>query len=313
MDKLIHDDKGNATISNDGANIMKLLDVVHPAAKILVDIAKSQESEVGDGTTRVVLFAEEFLKEAKLFIYGVHSKFSQHEKEASGHEQHAKTRGTQGVQVDYGYVQQYDKEQENSPTDQVLGKDGLGSGDEACVSRQTREVCDSRQTREVCDIGQNREVCGSRQTREVGVPRQTREEELIHQTESVAAELSPHLREENLIISRNGDSLVFEKGVSTSESLSRIHTTSVGLNIADSKAEKVLHLLVQKQQVRELESKPPDPTSPQSSNWSDMIEEEVDDQLQISKERYKPQWQLESHTLPTTRSRSRSRTKGRDK
>ncbi|KAF9607585.1 hypothetical protein IFM89_037209 [Coptis chinensis] len=75
MDKLIHDDKGNATISNDGATIMKLLDVVHPAAKILVDIAKSQESEVGDGTTRVVLFAEEFLKEAKLFIKdGVHSK-----------------------------------------------------------------------------------------------------------------------------------------------------------------------------------------------------------------------------------------------
>ncbi|KAF9593898.1 hypothetical protein IFM89_025934, partial [Coptis chinensis] len=45
MDKLIHDDKSNATISNDGAIIMKLLDVVHPAAKILVDIFKSQESE----------------------------------------------------------------------------------------------------------------------------------------------------------------------------------------------------------------------------------------------------------------------------
>ncbi|KAF9595367.1 hypothetical protein IFM89_000285 [Coptis chinensis] len=75
MDKLIHDDKGNATISNDGATIMKLLDVVHPAAKILVDIAKSQDSEVGDGTTRVVLFAGEFLKEAKPFIEdGVHSK-----------------------------------------------------------------------------------------------------------------------------------------------------------------------------------------------------------------------------------------------
>ncbi|XP_020263219.1 T-complex protein 1 subunit eta-like [Asparagus officinalis] len=45
MDKLIHDDKGNTTISNDGATIMKLLDIVHPAAKILVDIAKSQDSE----------------------------------------------------------------------------------------------------------------------------------------------------------------------------------------------------------------------------------------------------------------------------
>ncbi|KAM0054197.1 putative chaperonin TCP-1, chaperonin Cpn60/TCP-1 family, groEL-like equatorial domain superfamily [Helianthus debilis subsp. tardiflorus] len=45
MDKLIHDDKGNTTISNDGATIMKLLDIVHPAAKLLVDIAKSQDSE----------------------------------------------------------------------------------------------------------------------------------------------------------------------------------------------------------------------------------------------------------------------------
>ncbi|KAI8554129.1 hypothetical protein RHMOL_Rhmol05G0074000 [Rhododendron molle] len=47
MDKLIHDEKGNTTISNDGATIMKLLDIVHPAAKILVDIAKSQDSECG--------------------------------------------------------------------------------------------------------------------------------------------------------------------------------------------------------------------------------------------------------------------------
>ncbi|XP_071723299.1 T-complex protein 1 subunit eta isoform X2 [Rutidosis leptorrhynchoides] len=73
MDKLIHDDKGGVTISNDGATIMKLLDIVHPAAKILGDIAKSQDSEVGDGTTTVVLLAAEFLKEAKPFIEdGVH-------------------------------------------------------------------------------------------------------------------------------------------------------------------------------------------------------------------------------------------------
>ncbi|ONK80282.1 uncharacterized protein A4U43_C01F15910 [Asparagus officinalis] len=73
MDKLVHDDKGSTTISNDGATIMKLLDVVHPAARILVDIAKSQDSEVGDGTTTVVLLAGEFLKEAKPFIEdGVH-------------------------------------------------------------------------------------------------------------------------------------------------------------------------------------------------------------------------------------------------
>lgn len=46
MDKLIVDNGGKATISNDGATIMKLLDIIHPAAKTLVDIAKSQDAEV---------------------------------------------------------------------------------------------------------------------------------------------------------------------------------------------------------------------------------------------------------------------------
>ena len=46
MDKLIVDDNGKVTISNDGATIMKKLNVVHPAARTLVDIAKSQDSEV---------------------------------------------------------------------------------------------------------------------------------------------------------------------------------------------------------------------------------------------------------------------------
>jgi len=75
MDKLIVDNRGKATISNDGATIMKLLDVVHPAAKTLVDIAKSQDAEVGDGTTSVVILAGEFLKQCKPFIEeGVHPR-----------------------------------------------------------------------------------------------------------------------------------------------------------------------------------------------------------------------------------------------
>jgi len=75
MDKLIVDARGKATISNDGATIMKLLDVVHPAAKTLVDIAKSQDAEVGDGTTSVVILAGEFLKQCKSFIEeGVHPR-----------------------------------------------------------------------------------------------------------------------------------------------------------------------------------------------------------------------------------------------
>jgi chaperonin GroEL (HSP60 family) len=48
MDKMITTSK-DTTISNDGATILKLLDIEHPAAKILVDIAKSQDNEVGDG------------------------------------------------------------------------------------------------------------------------------------------------------------------------------------------------------------------------------------------------------------------------
>merc|ERR550534_1219440 len=75
MDKLIVDARGKATISNDGATIMKLLDVVHPAAKTLVEIAKSQDAEVGDGTTSVVILAGEFLKQCKPFVEeGVHPR-----------------------------------------------------------------------------------------------------------------------------------------------------------------------------------------------------------------------------------------------
>eukprot|EP00824_Muranothrix_gubernata_P003081 TRINITY_DN13841_c0_g1_i1.p1 TRINITY_DN13841_c0_g1~~TRINITY_DN13841_c0_g1_i1.p1 ORF type:complete len:574 (+),score=149.98 TRINITY_DN13841_c0_g1_i1:170-1723(+) len=75
MDKLIHDTRGKATVSNDGATVMKLLDIVHPAAATLVDVARSQDEEVGDGTTSVVLFAGELLKEAKPFVEeGVHSQ-----------------------------------------------------------------------------------------------------------------------------------------------------------------------------------------------------------------------------------------------
>jgi len=72
MDKLIHDGR-SPTISNDGATIVKLLDIVHPAAKTLADIAMSQDSEVGDGTTSVMVLAGEFMKQAKQFIEeGVH-------------------------------------------------------------------------------------------------------------------------------------------------------------------------------------------------------------------------------------------------
>ncbi|RDA87031.1 hypothetical protein CP532_3212 [Ophiocordyceps camponoti-leonardi (nom. inval.)] len=64
-DLLMVDENGKQTITNDGATVMKLLDIVHPAARILVDIARSQDAEVGDGTTSVVVLAGEILKEVR--------------------------------------------------------------------------------------------------------------------------------------------------------------------------------------------------------------------------------------------------------
>lgn len=68
MDKLIVNDRGEAQITNDGATILKLLDIVHPAARTLVDIARAQDAEVGDGTTSVVLLAAQLLKEVRSYI-----------------------------------------------------------------------------------------------------------------------------------------------------------------------------------------------------------------------------------------------------
>lgn len=59
---------GKTTITNDGATILRLLDVIHPAAKILVDVSRSQDAEVGDGTTSVTLLSAEFMKEARQFV-----------------------------------------------------------------------------------------------------------------------------------------------------------------------------------------------------------------------------------------------------
>lgn len=64
LDKMLVDDIGDVTITNDGATILKLLEVEHPAAKILCELADLQDQEVGDGTTSVVIIAAELLKNA---------------------------------------------------------------------------------------------------------------------------------------------------------------------------------------------------------------------------------------------------------
>ena len=75
LDKMLVDDIGDVTITNDGiaflkkgATILKQLEVEHPAAKVLVELAQIQDREVGDGTTSVVLLAAELLKRGNQLI-----------------------------------------------------------------------------------------------------------------------------------------------------------------------------------------------------------------------------------------------------
>jgi thermosome len=73
MDKMLIDSLGDITITNDGAAILNEIDVEHPAAKMMVEIAKTQDDMVGDGTTTSVVLASELLKKAEELIdQGIH-------------------------------------------------------------------------------------------------------------------------------------------------------------------------------------------------------------------------------------------------
>jgi len=65
MDKMLVDSLGDVTVTNDGATILDDIDVQHPAAKMMVEVAKTQDDEVGDGTTTAVVIASELLKRAE--------------------------------------------------------------------------------------------------------------------------------------------------------------------------------------------------------------------------------------------------------
>ena len=65
MDKMLVDRMGDVVVTNDGATILQEMDISHPAAKMLVEIARKQENVVGDGTTTVVIIAGELLKKAQ--------------------------------------------------------------------------------------------------------------------------------------------------------------------------------------------------------------------------------------------------------
>jgi len=68
LDKMLVDSMGDVVVTNDGVTILKEMDVDHPAAKMLVEVAKTQDQEAGDGTTTAVVLAGELLKRAETLI-----------------------------------------------------------------------------------------------------------------------------------------------------------------------------------------------------------------------------------------------------
>ncbi len=68
MDKMLVDGMGDVVITNDGVTILKEMEIEHPAAKMIVEVAKTQDSECGDGTTTAVILAGELLKNAQQLI-----------------------------------------------------------------------------------------------------------------------------------------------------------------------------------------------------------------------------------------------------
>jgi len=68
MDKMLIDGSGDATITNDGATILREMDIEHPVAKMIVEVAKAQDDEIGDGTTTAVIIAGKLLEKAEALI-----------------------------------------------------------------------------------------------------------------------------------------------------------------------------------------------------------------------------------------------------
>ncbi|MHA1928217.1 MAG: thermosome subunit beta [Candidatus Thorarchaeota archaeon] len=68
MDKMLVDSFGDVTVSNDGATILKEMDVAHPAAKMVIEVAKTVDAEVGDGTTTAAILTGDLLKQAEKLL-----------------------------------------------------------------------------------------------------------------------------------------------------------------------------------------------------------------------------------------------------
>ena len=73
MDKMLIGADGDVVVTNDGATIVEKMEIEHPTAKLLVELSKSQDNEIGDGTTGVVVFAGALLEQAQFLIdMGLH-------------------------------------------------------------------------------------------------------------------------------------------------------------------------------------------------------------------------------------------------
>ena len=68
MDKMLIDGSGDATITNDGATILREMDIEHPIAKMIVEVARAQDDEIGDGTTTAVIIAGKLLEKAEALL-----------------------------------------------------------------------------------------------------------------------------------------------------------------------------------------------------------------------------------------------------
>ena len=68
MDKMLIDGSGDATITNDGATILREMDIENPVAKMIVEVAKAQDDEIGDGTTTAVIIAGKLLEKAEALL-----------------------------------------------------------------------------------------------------------------------------------------------------------------------------------------------------------------------------------------------------
>jgi T-complex protein 1 subunit epsilon len=68
LDKIMVNSDGEVTVTNDGATILKMMDVRHQVAKLLVELSQSQDDEVGDGTTSVVVLAGALLEQAEALL-----------------------------------------------------------------------------------------------------------------------------------------------------------------------------------------------------------------------------------------------------